>query len=360
MGFVTADNIKKQFGSDTVLKQVSLSLEKGEFATLLGQSGCGKSTLMRCIAGLNKTDGGAIYIDGKNVTDVSPKDRQVGMVFQSYALFPNMTVFDNIAFGLRMKKLKNFKEEVHKMIEMMGLKGKEDSYPQHLSGGQMQRVALARSLILQPKVLLLDEPLSALDAKIRKNLQKELKRIQREFKITTIFVTHDQEEAMTLSDTVHLMDEGRIVQSGAPKEIYTSPTSIFIASFIGNYNILKKEDFKRLTGSEKENFTEVAIRPEVIKIVTGYKEISTEKKVHYTVTGVIGDISMIGNVVRYEVEAADYTFQVDSLNDGGNHLWEGKEITVTFSKADCLFYRNGESQSDSDNGHNNYRVTEIK
>ena len=227
-----------------VLNNISLTLKKGEFATLLGQSGCGKSTLLRSIAGLEGVDVGRILIDGKDITNLSPRQREVGMVFQSYALFPNMTVFDNIAYGLKMKKVKNIKSRVKKMIDMVDLIGKEESYPHQLSGGQQQRVALARALVMEPKVLLLDEPLSALDAKIRKSLQKELKRIQKELDITTIFVTHDQEEAMTMSDRIFVMNKGKVVQSGSPSEIYTSPVNTFVAKFIGNYNVCNMEVFR--------------------------------------------------------------------------------------------------------------------
>lgn len=183
MSYLIIDQVTKRYQQQTVLNKISLSLRQGEFATLLGQSGCGKSTLLRSIAGLVDIDEGAIHVDGKNITNMEPRNREIGMVFQSYALFPNMTVFDNIAFGLKMKKKKNIKNRVQRMIEMMDLIGKEDSYPHQLSGGQQQRVALARSLILEPKVLLLDEPLSALDAKIRRNLQLELKKFKGSFRL---------------------------------------------------------------------------------------------------------------------------------------------------------------------------------
>ncbi|CAN7594502.1 ABC transporter ATP-binding protein [Peribacillus frigoritolerans] len=210
MSYVTIEQVTKGYDNQLVLNNISLTLKKGEFATLLGQSGCGKSTLLRSIAGLEDVDVGRILIDGKDITDLSPRQREVGMVFQSYALFPNMNVFDNIAYGLKMKKVKNLKSKVNNMIDMVDLIGKEESYPHQLSGGQQQRVALARALVMEPKVLLLDEPLSALDAKIRKSLQKELKRIQKELDITTIFVTHDQEEAMTMSDRIFVMNKDKL------------------------------------------------------------------------------------------------------------------------------------------------------
>lgn len=338
MSFITIQNIKKQFGNDTVLDQISLSIKKGEFATLLGQSGCGKSTLMRCIAGLNKIDQGTISIDGIDVTNMSPKDRQVGMVFQSYALFPNMNVYDNIAFGLKMKKRPKIKEEVAKMIDLMGLEGKEKSYPHQLSGGQMQRVALSRSLIMQPKVLLLDEPLSALDAKIRKSLQKELKRVQREFDITTVFVTHDQEEAMTMSDTIHVMNKGDIIQSGSGTEIYREPDNIFIAGFIGNYNIFAMDDFNALTGSTNNEATEVAIRPEVIKLVTE-KDPNAERD-NWVFKGKVVDISMVGNILRYEVKTAEgKSITVEYLHFESLVMGSDQEVYVQIPKEDCLYYK---------------------
>ena len=200
MSFVEIKNLEKSFGDTKVLKKLNLNIEEGEFITLLGPSGCGKSTLLRCIAGLNSIDRGEIFIDEKDMTNVIPKDRNIGMVFQNYALFPNMTVWENIEFGLKMKKEKNYDEKIKNIIDMVELNGKENYYPNELSGGQQQRVAFARALITRPKILLLDESLSALDAKIRKSLRDKLRKIQKQLGITTIFVTHDQEEALAVSD----------------------------------------------------------------------------------------------------------------------------------------------------------------
>ena len=223
MSFVEIKNLEKSFDDTQVLKKLNLNIEEGEFVTLLGPSGCGKSTLLRCIAGLNSINSGSIFIDGKDMTNVIPKDRNIGMVFQNYALFPNMTVWENIEFGLKMKKEKNYDDKIKNMIEMVGLTGKENHYPNELSGGQQQRVAFARSLITRPKILLLDESLSALDAKIRKSLRDKLRKIQKQLGITTIFVTHDQEEALAVSDRIFVMNKGEISQSGTPEEnIYKS------------------------------------------------------------------------------------------------------------------------------------------
>lgn len=334
MSYVTIDQVTKKYDNQVVLNNISLTLQKGEFATLLGQSGCGKSTLLRSIAGLEEVDTGNILVDQKNITHISPRQREVGMVFQSYALFPNMTVFDNIAYGLKMRKETNIKSRVQAMIDMVDLTGKEGSYPHQLSGGQQQRVALARALVMEPKVLLLDEPLSALDAKIRKNLQKELKRIQRELEITTIFVTHDQEEAMTLSDKVFIMNQGNIVQSGSPSEIYVSPINTFVAQFIGNYNVLHMDVFHKLIRSTELKGKEVAIRPEVLQLVPVGQDVSLQE--NWTAKGCIKDISMIGNVLRYEVETDGSIFHVDTLHHQGAILDQGTRVHMLIPKKECI------------------------
>ena len=229
MEFISVKNLKKSYGKENIFKNINFEVKKGEFVTLLGPSGCGKSTLLRCMAGLNSVDEGNIYVHGEEITGKSPKDRGIGMVFQNYALFPNLDVYDNIAFGLSVKGMN--KEEIDKkvknIVSLVQLEGKEHHFPSQLSGGQKQRTAIARSVIMEPKILLLDEPLSALDAKVRKTLRDELKKIQKHLNITTIFVTHDQEEALTISDRIFVMDKGNIVQMGTPEEVYTSPSSIF-------------------------------------------------------------------------------------------------------------------------------------
>ncbi|SMQ85119.1 putative spermidine/putrescine transport system ATP-binding protein [Bacillus sp. OV166] len=337
MSYVTIDKVTKGYENQVVLNDISIILKKGEFATLLGQSGCGKSTLLRSIAGLEGLDAGTILIDGKDITNLSPRQREVGMVFQSYALFPNMSVFDNIAYGLKMKKVKNVKSRVKKMIEMVDLIGKEESYPHQLSGGQQQRVALARALVMEPKVLLLDEPLSALDAKIRKSLQKELKRIQKELDITTIFVTHDQEEAMTMSDRIFVMNKGQVVQSGSPSEIYTSPVNTFVAKFIGNYNVCNMEVFRKLVRSTELKGNEVAIRPEVLQLVS-VGEDSLDLQENWGIKGFIKDVSMTGNVLRYEVETEESPFHVDYLHHRGKMLEQGARVHILVPKKECIIF----------------------
>ncbi len=333
MAYVEINKVKKSFNNIDVLKEISFSIEKGEFLTLLGPSGCGKSTLLRTIAGLNKFDSGTIIVDDKDISNEKPKDRQVGMVFQSYALFPNMTVFDNIAFGLKMQKLSKdeIKEKVNNIIKIVDLVGKENSYPHQLSGGQQQRVALARSIVTEPKILLLDEPLSALDAKIRKNLQRQIRDIQQKLNMTTIFVTHDQDEAMTMSDKIIVMDKGVIAQQGTPDEIYINPANEFIARFIGNYNVLTKKESNKLFEFNIEDT--IAIRPEAIKVVS---KIDKDTKNNVYIKGIIKQKYMIGSIIRMEVYKNDTKLLVDILNQQ-NNFKIGEEISLEILKEDIKY-----------------------
>ncbi|BAD84347.1 ABC-type iron(III) transport system, ATPase component [Thermococcus kodakarensis KOD1] len=234
--------IRKSFEGFT-LEIPELEVESGEMMTLLGPSGCGKTTTLRIIAGLEKPDSGRVFFDETDVTNLEPGKRNIGIVFQDYALFPHMTVFENVAFGLEMRKLPRdeIKKKVEWALELVGLKGFENRYPEQLSGGQQQRVALARALVIEPQVLLLDEPLSNLDAKIRERLRGEIRRIQKELGITTIYVTHDQEEAMAVSDRIAVMNSGRIEGIGKPLELYYHPKTEFVAKFLGLSNILELE-----------------------------------------------------------------------------------------------------------------------
>lgn len=288
--FVQLKNVCKSFDQEeAIIKDLNLEIRKGEFLTLLGPSGCGKTTTLRMIAGFETPTSGEIVIDGENVTSKSPYERCVNTVFQNYALFPHMNIFDNIAFGLKMKKVS--KEEiltkVNEMLKIVQLEGFEKRMPSQLSGGQMQRVAIARALINNPKVLLLDEPLGALDLKLRKQMQLELKHLQRKLGITFVFVTHDQEEALTMSDRIVVMNKGIIEQIGTPEELYERPTTRFVADFLGETNILEGEavkikEYEVLLHLEQEqdniripnenyNLGEkfaVSVRPERIKIKT--------------------------------------------------------------------------------------------
>lgn len=240
MGYIVElDGVNKIYGTNHVVKDLELKVEEGEFLTLLGSSGCGKTTTLRMIAGFEEPSSGSIKVEGESIEEKQPFERNVNTVFQSYALFPHKTIFDNIAYGLKMKKVpKNeIKERVTEMMKLVQLEGFEKRYPSQLSGGQKQRVAIARALINKPRVLLLDEPLGALDLKLRKQMQLELKRLQKKLNITFIYVTHDQEEALTMSDRIAIMHDGILDQLGTPSEIYESPKTKFVATFIGETNI---------------------------------------------------------------------------------------------------------------------------
>lgn len=237
---IEVKSVSKFFGEKTALDNVNLSIRKGEFVTILGPSGCGKTTLLRLIAGFQTASEGEIYIGGKEITQTPPHRRPVNTVFQKYALFPHLNVFDNIAFGLKLKKMS--KPEIEKKVKvalrMVGMTDYEYRDVNSLSGGQQQRVAIARAIVNEPEVLLLDEPLAALDLKMRKDMQMELKEMHKRLGVTFVYVTHDQEEALTLSDTIVVMSEGRIQQIGTPIDIYNEPTNSFVADFIGESNIL--------------------------------------------------------------------------------------------------------------------------
>ena len=241
MAFVEIRNLRKTFKTVVAADIERLEVQEGEFVSLLGPSGCGKTTTLRCIAGSIEPDSGSIFVRGREITRMPIYKRKLGLVFQDYALFPHMTVFDNISYGLRYRdhSKQEIKSKVSGALDLVGLAGFEDRYPHQLSGGQQQRIAFARSVVYEPDLLLLDEPLSNLDFKLRKTMRFELKRLQRQLKITTIFVTHDQQEALSLSDWIVVMNEGRIEQVGTPNEIYENPASVFVADFIGSTNIIR-------------------------------------------------------------------------------------------------------------------------
>lgn len=333
MSYIEFQNINKFYGKNQVLKDISLNIEKGQFVTLLGPSGCGKSTLLRCLSGLEEISSGRIIMDGKDITNLEPKDRNIGMVFQHYSLFLNMTVEENIAFGLKMQKKskEEIKAKVDSAIQIVELEGKEKAYPENLSGGQQQRVALARSIVQQPKVLLLDEPLSAIDAKLRKSLQNSIKQIHKDLGLTCIFVTHDQDEAMVMSDTIHLFHEGRIEQSSDPITMYTSPVSQFAAAFIGNYNILSREQFTSVTGKKIASENGIAIRPETIQIVTDPSE-----ETDYTFDGVIIDNTPKGNVLQYNINVNGVKMKVDVLFRSKVLFENGQKLRLSVADHNCI------------------------
>lgn len=333
MGYIQFEDVHKSFGNNEVLKGITLGVEKGHMATLLGPSGCGKSTLLRCLAGLEEVTSGRVYLDGKDITDVTPRSRNIGMVFQQYSLFPNMNVYQNVAFGLNMQKCpkEDVKIKVQDILKIVGLEEKIDQYPAQLSGGQQQRVALARAIVTGPKVLLLDEPLSAIDAKLRHSLQIEIRRIQKELHMTTIFVTHDQDEAMVMSDEIYLFNKGHIEQSGTPTELYTSPKTRFAAGFIGSYNIFTAAEFKTLCG-EDVDAPDVAIRPEVVRL--NYE--TTAPAPRCKTNGTIINSLSHGNLVRYTVRCNGIDINSDVMFEKHSLLEIGQEVEVSIRKTNVI------------------------
>ncbi len=327
MTYLTLNNISKQFANNPVVKDFNLDVEKGEFVSFLGPSGCGKTTTLRMIAGFEVPSTGNVTLDEEDITQKAPNQRNVGMVFQAYALFPNMTVGQNIGFGLRIRREKSqaIKDTIKEMLALIHLEGRENSYPHQLSGGQQQRVALARALAIHPHVLLLDEPLSALDAKIRVQLRAEIRAIQRKLGITTIYVTHDQEEALSISDRIVVMYEGRIEQVGSPFEIYNFPQTTFVAGFVGTLNTamaevvdpeknllqidgVQLEAAAGLDGMHKGDKITIAIRPERFNFV------AQEKKANL-LDCTIENITFLGSVVRVQVLVGSNRFYMDTFNN---------------------------------------------
>ncbi|MDP4132891.1 MAG: ABC transporter ATP-binding protein [Bacillota bacterium] len=311
-------DVSKDFDGEGVLKNINLKINKHEFLTLLGPSGCGKTTTLRIIAGFETPTSGSVLFDGVDIKNIPPYKRKVNTVFQRYALFPHLNVFDNIAFGLHIKKLPkdDIKRRVSQMLELVNLKGFEKRDVDSLSGGQQQRVAIARALVNEPEVLLLDEPLGALDLKLRKDMQLELKRIQQVSGITFIYVTHDQEEALTMSDRIVVMNQGVIQQLGTPVDIYNEPQNAFVADFIGESNIIEglmlKDCLVEFLGRKFEcvdtgfgecTFVDVVIRPEDLKI---------SQKGQGLIDGIVKSITFKG--VHYEmiIESCGYNFMVHS------------------------------------------------
>ncbi len=334
MSYISIRNAAKKFGGHTVLKNICMEVEKGQLVTLLGPSGCGKSTLLRCIAGLEELTSGKVILDGKDITDTEASERGIGMVFQDYSLFPNMDVSANMAFGLKMKKIP--KNEIAKRVEQMaGLVGLKDYlhyYPSELSGGQQQRAALGRALVTEPKVMLMDEPLSAVDASMKRELQEEIRDISRKLNMTVIFVTHDQDEAMVMSDVIFLMHDGEIEQSAPPREMYMNPSTRFAASFIGHRNIIPGDVFRELTG-EDTGGREAALRPELI-------EISSEpvrKEGFLTVRGRIAGSLSHGNIIRYTVMCGNTRIDAETLFRESDVIPDNTDVYLSFRKEDCSF-----------------------
>ncbi|OAA27115.1 hypothetical protein AT15_05335 [Kosmotoga arenicorallina S304] len=341
MSDIVIKNLTKKFDQTVAVKDLSISIEKGQLVSLLGPSGCGKTTLLRMIAGFEKQTVGDIYIRGRLINDVPPQRRNIGIVFQDYAVFPTMTVKDNIAYGLKIKKMKKdeIEKKVAEYIKIVGLTGYEKRLPSQLSGGQQQRVALARALIINPDVLLLDEPLSNLDAALRLKIRKEIRKIQQQLGITAVFVTHDQEEAMSISDKIFVMRKGELMQSGTPQEIYLNPQNDFVASFIGRSNVVYGEvksvkdskvflyvngiEFKASKNGEAVKPGDkvwVSIRPQRIHLGKSDNMANTGK-------GRIKYVEYIGSEIRGEIELNE-----NLTLDYNSYMLDENSITVKFNE----------------------------
>ena len=317
--FLELRNLKKSFTSEEyVLQGINLQIDQGEFVTLLGASGCGKTTTLRIIAGLEQPDSGSVWLEGKDVTNLEPNQRDVNTVFQNYALFPHMNVADNIGYGLKIRKVPkaDIKKKVKEMLELVQLEGFEKRKPAELSGGQKQRVAIARALANNPRVLLLDEPLGALDLQLRRTMQLELKRLQKKLGITFIYVTHDQEEALTMSDTIVVMNQGYIQQIGTPESIYNEPENAFVADFIGDSNIIGATMIRdRLveilgarfdcvdTGFGENKPVDVVIRPEDVELVSPEEGIIQGTLTHSIFKGVHYEMEVMANGFEWLVQS---------------------------------------------------------
>ena len=346
---IRLDGISKAYDGETVLDNLSLEIHDKEFITLLGPSGCGKTTTLRIIGGFETPDAGDVFFDGQRINDVPPYNRQVNTVFQRYALFPHLNVFDNIAFGLRLHKCPDaeIREKVKEMLAMVNLRGFERRRVNTLSGGQQQRVAIARALVNQPKVLLLDEPLSALDLKLRKDMQNELKNIQHQTGITFIYVTHDQEEALSMSDTVVVMENGHIQQIGSPTDIYNEPVNAFVADFIGESNIVdgvmladRRARFAGHTfdcvdgGFEKNEQVDVVIRPEDVDVVAPERGMLKGLVTGVTFRGVHYEIIVDVEGFKWMIQTTDFVAEGEtiglSIDPDAIHIMKKSEFSGMF------------------------------
>jgi putative spermidine/putrescine transport system ATP-binding protein len=347
--FLSIQRIRKTFGPTTVVQDFNLDVEAGEFISFLGPSGCGKTTVLRMVAGFEEPTAGNVVVSGRDITQLKPNQRNVGMVFQAYALFPNLTVAQNVGFGLKVAKVPKPEadQRVAEMLSLIRLPELGSRYPYQLSGGQQQRVALARALAPKPKLLLLDEPLSALDAKVRVSLREEIRAIQQRLGITTIFVTHDQEEALSISDRIVVMYNGKAEQVGTPFEIYNRPSSRFVASFVGTLNILDAEvrdaasgrmviDGQEVTaasgisGAAPGAKRSVALRPEAVSLngVDGNRN---------KLEGTIEDVNFLGSVVRVRVRFNESAVSLDTFNNpNAPPPKQGDKVTVSFAPEDLL------------------------
>ncbi|MGZ9817703.1 ABC transporter ATP-binding protein [Peribacillus simplex] len=351
----------KQFGSNIVLNGIDLEVKQGELLTLLGPSGCGKSTTLNLIAGFLDADRGEVHIKGNNVTKVPPYKRDLGMVFQTYSLFPHMTVYENLSFGLKLRKVGKAeqKKKISKALELVKMSGLENRYPRELSGGQRQRVAISRALVVEPELLLLDEPLSNLDAKLRHELRAEIKRLQKEIGVTTIFVTHDQEEALSMSDRVVVMNAGKIEQISTPTEIYNHPKTEFVFQFIGKSNCFEGNvsavdkrkvsvkigsditnvDANNIMGNDSDLKTgdevKIYIRPEKLQIVSADEKTSSSLDFH---RAKISQINYLGTSWEINVLLQGKSIQV--LTSAFDSSWQnGSEVLIGWSPSEVMLVK---------------------
>ncbi|MGY5775551.1 ABC transporter ATP-binding protein [Rhizobium sp. LEGMi135b] len=349
MAFLELTHIKKSFGDIHVVHDFNMQIEKGEFISFLGPSGCGKTTVLRMIAGFETPTAGSLTINGKDQRALKPNQRNIGMVFQAYALFPNMTVHDNVAFGLKVAGMAkpDIDKRVKEMLALIKLDHLAGRYPYQMSGGQQQRVALARAIAVKPQVLLLDEPLSALDAKIRVSLREEIRAIQQQLGITTVFVTHDQEEALSISDRIVVMNAGRADQIGTPFEIYNTPATRFVASFVGTLNLIEGKvvdpDSNRIMIGDqgvtlKQSVTtykpgdtvSLALRPEA-------GSLAESAKGDTALTGEVSSAHFLGSVIRTRMNVAGNTISFDMFNSPGMMPPSvGEKVTLRFASSDLL------------------------
>ncbi len=347
--FLSIQNVRKAFGAITVVQDFNLDVGGGEFVSFLGPSGCGKTTMLRVVAGFEEPSAGRILIGGKDVTNLKPNQRNIGMVFQAYALFPNLTVAQNIAFGLKVAGVAKAESDrrVAEMLSIIKLPDFGNRYPYELSGGQQQRVALARALAPKPKLLLLDEPLSALDAKVRISLREEIRTIQRALGITTIFVTHDQEEALSMSDRIVVMYDGKVEQVGTPFEIYNRPATRFVANFVGTLNVLEGTVTDPIRGIVRVDAGEVSVKGslngsragEAVSLALRPEAISLGKQPgrDTSLGGQIADVSFLGSVIRVRVGLGKNSVSLDTFNNPASPPPAvGDRADISFSSSDLL------------------------
>ena len=341
---VKLENVSKKFGNVSVIKNINLDIYEGEFLTLLGPSGCGKTTILRIISGLEDASSGKVYIDDVDVTNVDATKREVNTIFQNFALFPKMTVYENVSFGLRMQKVseEEIKTRVNKVIKLVKLEGFENRYPKELSGGQQQRVAIARGIVMNPKVLLLDESLCSLDLKLKKNMQVELKRIQKKLGLTFIYVTHAQDEALSMSDRIAIINKGVIEQLGTPSEIYIEPKTVFVADFIGEANIVDgtiikqkdndvtlsilndfRVDIKTNELFTKDERVKVIIRPEDVKV--------SPNSLTNSITGEITDFIYGGDTTKLIIKIDENNSLKTSVTDEERYK-TGDKVYIKFEE----------------------------